>query len=268
MDTRFIANIFAISTFILIIIGYSSLFKSSVYGQTLSFYSASLVIFSFAYYDQNKYKFLLLMMIGLFGIYASMSRGVVVILSIVSLLSAREILSRKSFYYLITFSLLLFFSLGLDTFVQSFFLEKATENYGGSALDSLLASIDQRLVRVLASWEIAKYNLMLGRGLAFDYLPLMYEKIGYHQSAHNGFLDSLILNGLPVTIFVIFSFFIGYRVVKYEFGKIWSCFFIFYLLRGLGENYLIFSFGNMVSMIFIMLYAMILSNLYKFWSVK
>ena len=127
-----------------------------------------------------------------------------------------------------------------------------------SSQESLLISALQRSERAVYGMQIFSEKPILGIGVGSDIGGKMYQYLGKEQTPHNGFVTVLVeggyLLGLPTFLFILIgSLKILYRAVKNpsNLSVAVVLFTFYYLARALGENYLLYNFGNLVSIIFI-----------------
>ncbi len=246
-----------ISLLIFLVFAFESI-SSTYVGQTVGMYAGVGVIIALFAHATLKDK-LLYSLLPCFMLVLSASRGSMLILGILLAASSIFMIKKKSFWKgLFLLSIISVFARP-DIIILNSFSSKIL--YADrSSEDSLLISALQRSERAMYGMQVFSEKPILGIGVGSDIGGKMYQYLGKEQTPHNGYVTLLVeggyLLGLPTLLFVIVgSLKILGRAVKNPSNLTIAVvlFILYYLARALGENYLLYNFGNFVSIIFILI---------------
>lgn len=244
-----------ISLLIFLVFAYESI-GTTYFGQTVAMYAAGGVIFSIFAHNNLRKKFLY-NLLPVYMLIFSASRGSMLLITF--LLAILSIINFKKKYFwkaLFVFGVLSII-VRPDIVIMESFTRKILYS-DISTSEALYMSAQQRRDRAYYGMKIFDEKPILGIGIGSDIGHKMEKYIGKNQTTHNGYITLLIeggyLVGIPTLVFILIAFSkILYRNFKKSsnLSMVVFLFTLFHLLRALGENYLLYNFGNLLSILFI-----------------
>lgn len=229
---------------------------STYIGQTVGMYAGAAVIVSVFAQNTLKGK-AVYSCFPVFMLILSGSRGSMLIVGALLLFVSLFMVKKKRFWRgLILLSLISVF-IRPDIIIQNSFSSKIL--YADrSSQESLLISVLQRSERAVYGMEIFAEKPILGIGVGADIGGKMYRYLGKSQTPHNGYVSALVEGGYLLALPSFLFIFIGtinsfFRLVRSPSNITIAVilYIVYYLARALGENYLLYNFGNLVSILFI-----------------
>jgi len=205
--------------------------------------------------------------LALFILFESDSRSSLVFaIGITALYLLSSVRSKNAPIFMLGIVLLLIFQGNLYRLLEEKMLAK--ELYATNLSEAIESAQKERTDLLTSGWKIYLERPIMGYGLKTKYYEGRLEVApGVFVHVHNGYLSTLIETG------VIISFFVFLLLIKllYKIGrqllllpksydKIWLYFILFGLIRAYGENYLFFNIGNIFSIFFVFLCALLLAQ--------
>lgn len=255
MSLRVLSIAINISLLIFLVFAYDAI-NSTYVGQTVGLYAGVGVIISLFSHTSLKEKGLY-SLLPIYMLILSGSRGSLLIVGILLATTSIFMIKKKLFWKGVFLLGIMSVFLRPDIIIQNSFSSKILYE-DRSTQESLLISVIQRSERAVYGMQIFSEKPILGIGVGSDIGGKMYRYLGKEQTPHNGYVTVLIEGGyllaLPTFLFILIgSLKIFYRAKKNSSKLTFAAalFILYYLARAIGENYLLFNFGNLVSIIFI-----------------
>lgn len=255
MSLRVLSIAINISLLIFLAFAYDAI-NSTYVGQTVGMYAGVGVILSLLSHSTLKEKGLY-SLLPIFMLILSGSRGSLLIVGMLLAFASIFMIKKKLFWKGVFLVAIMSVFIRPDIIILNSFTSKIL--YADrSTQESLLISAIQRSERAVYGMQVFSEKPILGIGVGSDIGGKMYRYLGKEQTPHNGYVTVLVEGGyllaLPTFLFIL----IGSLKIIYRAGKNSSnltfaaaLYILYYLARALGENYLLYNFGNLVSIIFI-----------------
>jgi O-antigen ligase len=184
-------------------------------------------------------------------------------LAVIGFYQVLKFSSKHIGLYIISLLLLSFSFSTIFEFVEQKMVQK--EYQATNLQDAISSASRERTLLLEKGWEVFLDRPMFGYGIKTKYQEGRISIVkGHDMGVHNGYLGALIEVGLFLSLFIVLGLIKilsrSFKIIINKKANIWVMLVLFGLIRAYGENYLFFNLGNLFSIIFILLCAILLSR--------